>query len=118
MTETGGQISISNNHQITANCLRKCSKWTLKISEFNQKGNGLIIKENSGIALRQMNYNFEKGLSKDQLNEKKRNLMIPKSSQYFENDIIDDMLIFENSLIFNSEKKDFHDTNCLYYKNL
>ena len=65
-----------------------------------------------------MNYNFEKGLSKDQLNEKKRNLMMPKSSQYFENDIIDDMLIFENSLIFNADKKDFHDTICLYFKNI
>jgi hypothetical protein len=43
MTETGGQISVSGNHQITANCLRKCSKWTLKISEFNKKGNGITV---------------------------------------------------------------------------
>jgi hypothetical protein len=51
-----------------------------------------------------MNYNFENGLSKDQLNEKKKNLKIPKIAHPFDTDIIDDMIKFENTLIMNSEK--------------
>lgn len=45
-------------------------------------------------------------------------MLIPIFGYQFETDIIDDMIQFENSIIFNSEKQVFHDTNCLYFKTI
>jgi len=64
------------NHPLTANCLRKCAYWSLS-SQIKLTKESMTIQKNSGIAVRQMNYQVFNGLSKEQLQAKKESLKIP-----------------------------------------
>ena len=61
--------------------------------------------------MRQGNYNYDPTLTKEELNEKKKRLIIPDGPYKFDNDIIEDAMAYENSLVFN-EYKDHHDKDC------
>lgn len=67
-------LSQSINHPLSANCLRKCAQWQLSLcdqiknSAHNKQPariKPLNVSANSAVALRQMNYIYEEGLSKE-----------------------------------------------------
>jgi hypothetical protein len=70
------------------------------------------IAKNSGVALKQMNYEVNRNLTADQVKEKKEKLKIPDGPLPFGQDIIDLMGEYENSVIFNMKAPDYHDANC------
>lgn len=104
------------NHPVTANCLRKCTYWSLSIVDNQNKSTQQCfrVNKNSGIALHQMNYEVLKGLSAEQLKEKKESLQIPNKLYPFENDIIDEMTEFENQSVFNAHVFDYHTKDCKF----
>ena len=65
-------LSQSVNHPLSANCIRKCTQWQLTLCDQNKissmskpKIRPLVVSQNSGVSLRQMNYIFEEGLTKE-----------------------------------------------------
>ena len=106
---------MSASHEISANCLRKCTAWQLQLNMPKEKfikHQYLTIEPNNGIALKQMNYHYEKGCSKAELNKKKANSKLPSGPQPFNQDLLDDMIAHEDTLIFSKDSSDFHDKNC------
>lgn len=69
------------------------------------------IPKNSGISLRQSNYEIQRGLTKEQVNAKKESTKIPDGPCAFNIDSIDEMIEYENRLVFNQEKN-YHDSYC------
>lgn len=69
------------------------------------------IPKNSGISLRQSNYEIQRGLTKEQVNAKKESTKIPDGPSAFKIDSIDEMIEYENKLVFNQEKN-YHDPYC------
>ena len=59
--------NATQNHQISANCLRKCTDWNLSIHDSREKNVFIKITKNSGVALKQMNYEICRNLSKEQV---------------------------------------------------
>jgi hypothetical protein len=59
-----------------------------------------------------MNYNYEEGLTKEQLNAKKQRIQIPSGPSSFDYDIIDQMMMSEDLYIFDPFNKDFHAKHC------
>ena len=61
-------LDITNatmNHPVSANCLRKCAYWELSMHDNNNKLVNVRVGKNSGVALRQMNYEMDRSLSPD-----------------------------------------------------
>ena len=59
-----------------------------------------------------MNYEVAKNLSKEQLTEKKRKMVIPEGPYQYQKDILDEMLDAENKMVFNFETQNYHDEHC------
>ena len=76
MMKSLDRSNATMNHPLTANCLRKCAYWQLTISDSTSK-KSVKLSKNSGIALRQMNYESYSGLTKEELKLKKDSLKIP-----------------------------------------
>lgn len=89
------------DHPLSANCLRKCGFWKVFIFDIkNKKVAGEI--NNSGVALRQMNYEIKdehRQLTKEEIRERKLKIPIPQGAESFRRDIIDDFIEWENNAI-------------------
>ena len=59
-----------------------------------------------------MNYTINKSLTPEQVKEKKENLKIPDGPHPFVTDIIDQMSLHENTMIFNMKSPNYHDSDC------
>ena len=82
------------------------------MSDSINKNQLIKIQKNSGVALKQMNYQINRNLTPEEVKERKEKLKIPDSSLPFTKDIIDLMSEYENSMIFNMKSPDYHDPNC------
>ena len=86
MSFSGFSLHRSNatmEHNLNANCLRKCAYWNLNIKTTSNRNNQLTIAQNSGIALKQMNYQIESNLTPEQIKVKKESLKIPDAVYSF-----------------------------------
>lgn len=82
------------------------------MSDSINKKQMIKIAKNSGVALKQMNYEVNRNLTPEQVKEKKDKLKIPDGPLPFGHDILDLMGEYENSMIFNMNAPDYHDPNC------
>jgi hypothetical protein len=59
--------NFTTEHPLTANCLRKCALWNLNMKDAQKERKYLQVdmSRNSGVALKQMNYEVAKNLSKE-----------------------------------------------------
>ena len=106
--------SQSHEHELSANCIRKCTNWQLQIHipKVRDGSQHVAYVDGSGIALTQMNYKFEPGLPKEELNMKKAASELPTGPIPFTHDLIDKMLEHEDSLIFDGRNENKHDRGC------
>ena len=69
----------NREHPLSANCLRKCGFWKVQIFDIKNK-NAYSEISNSGVALRQMNYEIKdehRQLTKEEIRERKLKIPIP-----------------------------------------
>ena len=60
-----------------------------------------------------MNYvQFEANLPKEEINNRKKLSRLPTSPLPYHQDIIDEMMAYEDQLIFNKQSQEFHDMGC------
>lgn len=105
------RTNASMNHPLNCNCLRKCAYYHLSLHDNSNKNACIKINKNSGVALKQMNYDIERGLSSDQIKDKKDKLKMPCGPYSFSKDIIDRMQEYENTMTFNMVPN-YHDHGC------
>jgi hypothetical protein len=58
-----------------------------------------------------MNYEIDKNLSREEIKERKERINLPSCSIPFQKDLIDELLEYENQMVFNQEWG-YHDSNC------
>lgn len=111
MSFSGFSLDRSNTtmeHQLNANCLRKCAYWNLNIKTNSNRVHQMHISKNSGIALKQMNYQIDPNLTPEQIKQKKESLKMPESLFSFKEDTIDEMMEKENRMIISMLGPDHH----------